>query len=104
MVDVAVVGAGQTAFGQHPGAMKDMWSEAVRACVESVDGDLSLNEVDELFLGSTAFGGGQLGNTAAYLAEHAGMAGVPARRVENACSSSCFGLGDGWAAIDSVRA
>lgn len=104
MVDVAVVGAGQTAFGQHPGAMKDMWSEAVRACVESVDGDVSLSHVEELFLGSTAFGGGQLGNTAAYLGEHAGMAGVPARRIENACASSGFALRDGWAAIASGRA
>jgi acetyl-CoA acetyltransferase len=104
MVDVAVVGAGQTAFGQHPGAMKDMWSEAVRACVDSVDGDLRLSDVDELFLGSTAFGGGQLGNTAAYLGEHAGMAGVPARRVENACASSGFAIRDGWAAIASGRA
>ena len=65
---------------------------------------LLLPSVDEVFLGSTAFGGGQLGNTAAYLAEHAGMAGVPARRIENACASSGFALRDGWAAIASGRA
>lgn len=104
MVDVAMVGAGQTRFGQHPASMKDMWAEAARSCFESVDGDLEPATVDELFIGSTAFGGGQLGNTAAYLGEHAGMAGVPARRIENACASSGFALRDGWAAIASGRA
>ena len=88
MVDVAMVGAGQTPYGTHPAAMKDMWADAVRACFDTIDGDLAPSSVDEVFLGSTAFGGGQLGNTAAYLAEHAGMAGVPARRIENACASS----------------
>ncbi len=104
MVDVAMVGAGQTPYGTHPAAMKDMWADAVRACFDTIDGDLALSSVDEVFLGSTAFGGGQLGNTAAYLAEHAGMAGVPARRIENACASSGFALRDGWAAIASGRA
>lgn len=104
MVDVAMVGAGQTPYGTHPAAMKDMWADAVRACFDTIDGDLAPSSVDEVFLGSTAFGGGQLGNTAAYLAEHAGMAGVPARRIENACASSGFALRDGWAAIASGRA
>ena len=39
MVDVAMVGAGQTPYGTHPAAMKDMWAEAVRDCFASVDGD-----------------------------------------------------------------
>ena len=59
MVDVAIVGAGQTPYGTHPAAMKDMWADAVRACFDTIDGDLAPSSVDEVFLGSTAFGGGQ---------------------------------------------
>ena len=51
-----------------------------------------------------AFGGGQLGNTAALLTEHSGMQGKPVRRVENACASSGFALRDAWMAIKSGQA
>ena len=50
MVDVAMVGAGQTPYGTHPAAMKDMWADAVRACFDTIDGDLAPSSVDEVFL------------------------------------------------------
>ena len=62
MVDVAMVGAGQTKFGNHPFGLKGMWSEAIEKAIESVDNDFHPKSVDEAFIGSIAFGGSQLGN------------------------------------------
>ena len=104
MVDVAMVGAGQTKFGNHPFGLKGMWSEAIEKAIESVDNDFHPKSVDEAFVGSIAFGGSQLGNTAALLTEHSGMGGVSVRRVENACASSGFALRDAWMAIKSGQA
>ena len=104
MVDVAVVGAGQTKYGNHPLGLKGMWAEAALAAFDSVDGGFSPTQIDEAFIGSIAFGGSQLGNTAALLTEHSAMDGVPVRRVENACASSGFAFRDAWMAIKSGQA
>ena len=104
MVDVAVVGAGQTKFGNHALGMKGMWAEAAGLAIDSVEGDFSPRQIDEAFIGSLAFGGAQLGNTAALLTEHAAMDGIPVRRVENACASSGFAFRDAWMAIKSGQA
>lgn len=104
MVDVAVIGAGQTKYGNHPLGLKGMWAEAARQAFESIDNGLDPKKVDEAFIGSIAFGGAQLGNTAALLTEHSGMTGVPVRRVENACASSGYALRDAWMAIKSGQA
>ena len=104
MVDVAMVGAGQTKFGNHPLGLKGMWSEAIEKAFSSVDNDCLPHMVDEAFIGSIAFGGSQLGNTAALLTEHSGMDGVSVRRVENACAPSGFALRDAWMTIKSGQA
>ena len=104
MVDVAVVGAGQTRYGNHDLGLKGMWAEAARRAFASVDGDFDATMVDEAYIGSLAFGGAQLGNTAALLTEHSDMEGVPVRRVENACASSGFAFRDAWMAIKSGQA
>lgn len=104
MVDVAVVGAGQTKYGNHALGLKGMWAEAAQRAFESVDGDFSPSAIDEAFIGSLAFGGAQLGNTAALLTEHSAMDGIPVRRVENACASSGFAFRDAWMAIKSGQA
>ena len=104
MVDVAVIGAGQTKYGNHPSGLKGMWAEAAEQAFASVDKDFEPRCVDEAFIGSVAFGGGQLGNTAALLTEHSGLEGIPVRRVENACASSGFALRDAWMAIKSGQA
>ena len=70
MVDVAVVGAGQTKYGNHALGLKGMWAEAASKAFASIDGDFSPSAIDEAFIGSIAFGGSQLGNTAALLTEH----------------------------------
>ena len=104
MVDVAIIGAGQTKYGNHQLGMKGMWAEAAVNAFDSVDKDFQPNQIDEAYIGSVAFGGGQLGNTAALLTEHTGMQGKPVRRVENACASSGFALRDAWMAIKSGQA
>jgi len=63
MVDVAMVGAGQTKFGNHPLGLKGMWAEAIEEAVHSVDSGFDSTDVEEAFIGSIAFGGSQLGNT-----------------------------------------
>ena len=73
MTNVAKVGAGQTKFGNHPLGLKGMWAEA--SGNSSIDGDFDLSMVDEAYIGSIAFGGSQLGNTAALLTEHSGLKG-----------------------------
>ena len=104
MVDVAVVGAGQTRYGNHPLGLKGMWAEAASEAFTSIDNDFEPAMIDEAFIGSIAFGGSQLGNTAALLTEHSGMDGVAVRRVENACASSGFAFRDAWMAIKSGQA
>jgi acetyl-CoA acetyltransferase len=104
MVDVAVVGAGQTKYGNHPLGLKGMWAEAAESAYSSIDGDFEPSQVDEAFIGSVAFGGAQLGNTAALLTEHSGLDNIPVRRVENACASSGYAFRDAWMAIKSGQA
>ncbi len=104
MVDVAVIGAGQTKYGNHQLGLKGMWAEAAENAFSSVDNNFDPRQIDEAFIGSVAFGGAQLGNTAALMTEHSGMDGIPVRRVENACASSGFALRDAWMAIKSGQA
>lgn len=104
MVDVAVIGAGQTKFGNHALGLKGMWAESATNAYASIDGDFAPSMVDEAFIGSIAFGGSQIGNTAALLTEHSGLDNIPVRRVENACASSGFAFRDAWMAIKSGQA
>ncbi|MCI4338981.1 MAG: thiolase domain-containing protein [Thermoplasmata archaeon] len=60
---------------------------AVDAAVASVDKGVERAAVGEAYLGTLGFGGWQIGNASAVLAEEAGMPGVPTTRVENACAS-----------------
>ena len=99
MPRVAVVGAGMGHFGVRPESPKRLFAEAIAAALQSVEKGMDARDVQEAWIGSTAFGGWQLGNTAAYLVEQAGLPGVPARRVENACASSGFALRDAVLAL-----
>ena len=99
-----MIGAGQTKYGNLDDGLKGMWAEAALQAFDSVDQNFEPHQIDEAFIGSVAFGGGQLGNTAALLTEHSAMKGIPVRRVENACASSGFALRDAWMAIKSGQA
>ncbi len=107
---VALLGAGQSRFGNHPHGLKTMFRDAFEAALASIgparDGDVGFERrlVEEAYIGSLGFGGAQLGNPAALLMEHVGLHGIPARRVENACASSGFAFRDAYRAIASGAA
>jgi acetyl-CoA C-acetyltransferase/acetyl-CoA acyltransferase len=101
MPRAAIVGAAMGAFGTRPESPKRLFAEAAALAFSSVERGMDPKDAQEAWIGSTAFGGWQLGNTAAYLAEQAGLPGIPVRRVENACASSGFALRDATLAIRS---
>lgn len=103
MTRVAVVGAGMGAFGVRPESPKHLFAEAVALAFASVEKGMGAKDVQEAWVGSLGSGGWQLGNTAAYLVEQAGLPGIPARRVENACASSGYALRDAVHALHAGR-
>lgn len=98
---VALVGAGMGRFGVREETPRDLVAEAWTECLESVDGDLGPDDVDEAYVGNLGVGGFQLGNLGPFVTEATGIPGVSARRVENACASSGFALRDAVLAIRS---
>ncbi|MDE1821315.1 MAG: thiolase domain-containing protein [Euryarchaeota archaeon] len=98
---VAVVGAGQTAFGVLPHAPRSLLRQALLEAVASVDKGISPSDVGEGYLATLGFGGWQIGNPATLLAEEMGRPGIPVTHVENACASGSTGL---RAAYHALRA
>ena len=88
----AIVGAGHTRFGVLEEGPRALLRSAVEAAFASVDRSAEPRDVREAFLATLGFGGHQIGNSAAALAEEAGLVGVPVTRVENACASGGFAL------------
>jgi acetyl-CoA C-acetyltransferase len=88
-------------FGTRPETPRELFAEAFREAVASVDHGFDPKAIQEAWVGSLAMGGYQLGNLGPFAAESAGLAGVPVRRVENACASSGYALRDAWLAIRS---
>ena len=102
MGDVYVIGAGQTAFGSFPDrSYRELFTEAVEATRDSVEGDIDVDEIDEAFVGTLGVGGRQIGLPGPAVTEHAGLAGVPCTRVENACAAGGYAVRQGIAAIRS---
>jgi len=101
MTRVAVVGAGMSRFGTRPETLRALFREAFDECLATVDKGVAVEDIGEAYVGSVGFGGLQLGNLSALLAHEIGAAGVPARRVENACASSGFAFRDAVAAVRS---
>ena len=99
--DVAVIGAGMSPFGDLGRTAKSLFAEAFFEALDSVDRGLDPNQIQEAYIGSMGFGGGQIGNAAALLAEHARMLHVPTRKVENACASSGYAFRDAYLAVKS---
>jgi acetyl-CoA acetyltransferase len=104
MVDVAVIGVGQTRYGMFPErTLKDLFHEAAVNALNDVDKGLNPQDVEEAFIGTLSTGGAQLGNFAPLMMEAAGMIGASARHIENACASSGYAMRDAVAAIASGR-
>lgn len=104
MIDVAVIGVGQTRYGMFPDrTLKELFHEAASNAFEDVDKGFNPQDVEEAYVGTLSTGGAQLGNFAPLMMEAAGMIGASARHVENACASSGFAMRDAIAAIASGR-
>jgi len=102
--DVAVIGAGMSPFGDLGRTAKSLFAEAFFEALDSVDKGLDPSHIHEAYIGSMGFGGGQIGNAAALLAEHARMLHIPTRKVENACASSGYAFRDAYLAVKSGAA
>jgi len=99
----AIVGAGHTRFGVLDAGPRALVRSAVESAFASVDKGAERQDVSEAFLATLGFGGSQIGNSAALLAEEAGVVGAPVTRVENACASGGFALRSAVGAL-SARA
>ena len=85
MREVAIVGAGMTRFGElWKSSLRDLFVEAASAALQSAGAD----HLDSIYVGNMS-GGQFVGqeHLGPLCADHLGMAGVAATRVESACAS-----------------
>jgi acetyl-CoA C-acetyltransferase/acetyl-CoA acyltransferase len=99
---VAIVGVGQTKFGDHPDlGAGDLFAQAFNEAVVDADKGFDPKLIQEAYVGTLGVGGGQLGNFAAVVGEATKITGIPITRVENACASSGFAFRSAFLAIAS---
>ena len=102
MRKVAVIGVGQTKFGDHHNlGAGELFAQAFMEAVADADKGIDTELIREAYVGTLGVGGGQLGNFAAVVGEAAKITGVPITRVENACASSGFAFRSAFLAIAS---
>lgn len=90
---VAIVGAGQSRFGEFPHlGIKELFHEAYSDMAASVDRNFEPRAIEGAYVGNLGCGGFQLGNVSALLAGYVGLPYVHAMRVENACASGGYAL------------
>lgn len=90
MREVAIVGAGMTRFGElWQSSLRDLFVEAASAALKSAGAD----RLDSMYVGNMS-GGQFVGqeHLGPLMADHLGMAGIPAARVESACASGGVAL------------
>ena len=99
MREVAIVSGGMTHFGElWESSLRNMFVEAALEAMEGAGAD----HVDELFVGNMSAGQfvGQE-HLGPLMADHLGMAGIPATRVESACASGGAALRMGYMSVAS---
>jgi acetyl-CoA C-acetyltransferase len=102
MRDAYVLGAGQSPFGSFPEeTYLTLFDEAFDSALDSVDGDLPPEEIDEAFLGTLGVGGRQIGLSSPAVTEHVGLHGIPTTRIENACAASGYAFRQAVTAVRS---
>ena len=102
MRQVAIVGVGQTKFGDHPNLSSgELFAQAFTEAVTNADKGFDLKLIQEAYVGTLGVGGGQLGNFSAVVGEAAKITGIPITRVENACASSGFAFRSAFLAVAS---
>ncbi len=88
----AVVGAGHTRFGVLPEGPRELLRQAIDAALASVDRGVDPKRIGRGYLATLGFGGWQIGNASAIVAEELGAPGLATVRVENACASGGFAV------------
>ena len=99
MREVAIVGAGMTRFGElWQSSLRDLFVEAADEALRAAGAD----HVDSIFVGNMS-GGQFVGqeHLGPLMADHLGMAGVAAMRVESACASGGVALRLGFIEVAS---
>ncbi|MCH7875346.1 MAG: thiolase domain-containing protein [Gemmatimonadetes bacterium] len=99
MREVAIVGAGMTRFGElWQSSLRDLFVEAADEALRAAGAD----HVDSIFVGNMS-GGQFVGqeHLGPLMADHLGMAGVAATRVESACASGGVALRLGFIEVAS---
>ena len=100
---VAVVGAGMSKFGMFQDKnSKDLFVEAFKEMVASVEKGLDINEIDAMYLGN--FSNDFFVNQSHWgpiISDLVGIAPKPATRTEGACASSALAFREGVFAIAS---
>lgn len=90
MRDVSIIGIGQTPVGEHwERSLRDLGTEAVLLALK----DAQIKRPDALYVGNML--SGQLSrqeNMGALIADHAGLRGIEALKVEAACASGAVAL------------
>jgi len=100
--EVAVIGVGQTKFGDHVNLGADeLFAQAFREATADAERGLDPKLIQEAYIGTLGVGGGQLGNFSAVVGDATGLTGIPITRVENACASSGFAFRSAFLAIAS---
>ncbi len=97
----AIVGAGHSRFGVLAEGPRALLRTALDGAVASVDRGLDRSAIARGYLATLGFGGWQIGNASAVLAEELGVPGLPTVRVENACASGGFALQEAVQAVAS---
>ncbi|MCL6450904.1 MAG: thiolase domain-containing protein [Acetobacteraceae bacterium] len=105
MPEVAIVGAGQTRFGDFPDrGVKELFAEAYQETLASVDRGMDPADIQAAYIGCLSAGGGfQLGQLAPLLTSYVGLPDIPSLRVENACASGGYALVAAICAVASGR-
>jgi acetyl-CoA C-acetyltransferase len=99
MRDVAIVATGMTPFGElWHSSLRDLFVEAAREALDAVDHP----PLDAIYVGNMS-GGQFVGqeHLGPLMADHLGVAGVPAMRVESACASGGAALRAGFFEVAS---
>jgi len=93
MRKVAIVGAGQSKYGEFPEkGIKELFFDAYKDMAASVDKGLDPRAIEAAYIGNLGSGGFQLGNMSALVAEYCGLPYIHTVRVENACGSGGYAL------------
>ncbi len=100
----AVVGAGHSRFGAVPEGPRALLRTALEGALASVDRGLDRRTIERGYLATLGFGGWQIGNASAVVAEELRCPGLPTVRIENACASGGFAVQEAARAIGSGAA